>query len=42
MLDILSESILNPRSLDDMLALSVSIFHGLDQSAKKIDADLGA
>ena len=42
MLDIPSESILNPKNLDDMLAFSVSIFYGLDQSAKKIDADLGA
>ena len=42
MLDILSGSILNPKNIDEVLAFSVSIFHGLDQSAKKTDADLGA
>ena len=42
MLDIPSESILNPTNLGNVLAFTVSIFHGLDQSAKKIDADLGA
>ena len=42
MLDIPSESILNPKNLGNLLAFSVSIFHELDQSAKKIDADLGA
>ena len=42
MLDTLSESILKTKNHGDLLAFNVSIFHGLDQSAKKIDADLGA